>query len=399
MIKEGTFTASLVLEHPNKADVTITNAVFEITNGLLGPKQWQVNLKEPNLRLARVFDAIVSNEQDGMIICGRQLNNAPPYLSKGFVIKIDVSGKQLWKKTFIHKNNRNNSLISITATKNGNGYVVSGNTYISGKEGGWAIKINNNGNEIWNKGFAITSTSLEGMQFESIVRNNDSYLISGSEFDGYKRKFGIIYVIDENGTIQKKEYINNALHNMTVYKTIPDANQNFYSLTYAPTKNPVHITLINKGFTGFAWTKEFGAHLTDRAKDFIITKNKEIIIVGLGNSKIGSKGWLLKTDDKGNKIWEHFYGNNFEYEFSKVISGQNGGFVLAGEKAESGIRKGVLFATDKDGNKMWEKTFNAPNAKRNEFNSLTQLGSSYVGVGFSVDKYNVSTPFIVKHTP
>jgi hypothetical protein len=72
----------------------------------------------------------------------------------------------------------------------------------------------------------------------------------------------------------------------------------------------------------------------------------------------GKPGWLLKTDDKGNLLWKKRYSDS---SGSSVQGTTDGGYIVTGSKDfTTGYYDVWLLKTDADGSTLWEKTFNFP---------------------------------------
>jgi len=113
-------------------------AIFKFNNR---HKEWVKILKNHN------FSSIIE-AKNGYIVVGstKDDNNF-----NGSIIKIDKNGNKIWEKTFGGK--KDDEFASIVKMKNG--YIVSGWTWSkgNGKDDVWLIKIDENGNKIWEKTF------------------------------------------------------------------------------------------------------------------------------------------------------------------------------------------------------------------------------------------------------
>jgi hypothetical protein len=96
-----------------------------------------------------------------------------------WIIKIDGNGNKVWQKTFGGSNIDN--AFGITRTSD-NGYIVAGHTVsnngdVSGNKGGtdaWIIKIDGNGNKVWQKTFGGSGNDAAS----SVIQTDLGYLIS-----------------------------------------------------------------------------------------------------------------------------------------------------------------------------------------------------------------------------
>jgi hypothetical protein len=115
------------------------------------------------------------------------------------------------------------------------------------------------------------------------------------------------------------------------------------------------------------WDKAFGGNKDDISNavqqttdgGYIVCGNTESY--GAGNSDI----WLIKTDADGNKLWDKTFGGEEYDEGRSVQETADGGYILCGITKPYGDRDEYskllsfsrLVKTDIEGNKIWEKTF------------------------------------------
>lgn len=105
----------------------------------------------------------------------------------------------------------------------------------------------------------------------------------------------------------------------------------------------------------------YGGSNNDRGYGVDITDDGGYIVAGITES-FGSgyqDVYLLRTDDKGNKLWTKTFGglaNDYGYD---VISTQDGGFLVAGYTESFGLDQANIFLikTDGSGNLVWSNTY------------------------------------------
>ena len=123
------------------------------------------------------------------------------------------------------------------------------------------------------------------------------------------------------------------------------------------------------------WDKTFGGKESDRANSFIRTQDGGFALAGYTYSKGAGKAdaWLIKTDARGNLLWDKTFGGKYGDEANYLIPTQDGGFALAGRTKSKGAGKADawLLKTDARGNLLWDKTFGG--RSWDEASSLIQI--------------------------
>ncbi|MEA2054768.1 MAG: hypothetical protein U9O96_06675 [Candidatus Thermoplasmatota archaeon] len=109
-----------------------------------------------------------------------------------WLVKVDKQGNEIWNKTYGGNwTEDGQDIIEIE-----DGYLVSGRTYSYEKYGGWdtwLIKIDKQGNEIWNKTYGWWDFETEAY----IIEIEDGYMITGSTLSTYVG-FCVGYLIKVN---------------------------------------------------------------------------------------------------------------------------------------------------------------------------------------------------------
>jgi hypothetical protein len=81
-------------------------------------------------------------------------------------------------------------------------------------------------------------------------------------------------------------------------------------------------------------------------------------VLGENGVSVGPNGLvvLVKTDNRGNVIWNNTYGRSILYDANSIQVALDCGYFLTA-RAISGPERGYVFKTDKLGNMMWNRTY------------------------------------------
>ena len=247
---------------------------------------------------------------------------------------------KIWDKTI--GGNGGDNANSIIATSDG-GFLIAGSSSsgISGDKSEinkgntdfWIVKMNNQGQKVWDK-------TLGGTGFDfaySIIESSDGSIMiagsSGSNPSGdkteMKRGGDDFWIIKLNSSGQKN------------------------------------------------WDKTIGGDNSDFASAIVESADGGFVIAGRSFSGIsGEKSeanqsdfdyWVVKIDTSGNKIWDKTLGGNSTDYATSIITTQDGGFLIGGFSAsnisgdKSEARRGAedfwIVKLNSGGQKVWDKTF------------------------------------------
>jgi Putative binding domain, N-terminal len=163
-------------------------------------------------------NSIISSSDGGYVIAGETISidgdvtgNHGSY--DAWVVKIDGNGNKVWQKTF--GGSSIDDAFAITRTSD-NGYIVGGYTVsndgdVTQNKGGsdaWIIKIDANGNKMWQKTFGGSGNDAAS----SILQTDLGYLISaqtnsnnGDVTSTLGGDDAWIFQVDENGTMLRQK--------------------------------------------------------------------------------------------------------------------------------------------------------------------------------------------------
>ena len=225
-----------------------------------------------------------------------------------YLLSTDAEGELLWERTYGGPNSEYGWAMAKT---DDGGYVLAGqtNSFGTGQEDGYLIKVNAQGEEIWSQTF--------GEEQEDRLFSIDQTADSGFILTGTTRSYGA------------RE------RNLYLVKTDPSGEMDWMQI-YGEDRDDVGHSVrltADDGFIVTGYTKSFGASNYDT--------------------------WLIKTDRDGNSEWQKFFGGPSD---DRTISGEqtsDGGYILTGYTRGFGAVRWDVFLvkTDASGEVVWYKTF------------------------------------------
>jgi hypothetical protein len=169
------------------------------------------------------------------------------------------------------------------------GYALAGhtNSYDAGNSDFWLVKVDANGNALWNKTYGGTDVDAAF----SIVQTSDG----GYALAGYTYSYGA-------------------------------GNADFW--------------LVKTDLNGNAlWNKTYGGTVAEMAWSMVKTADGGYALTGVTTSYGAgySDFWLVKTDLNGNALWNKTYGGTGSDEAHSVVQTVDGEYALAGYTGSYGV--------------------------------------------------------------
>lgn len=286
-----------------------------------------------------------------------------PYGQEDFwVVKLNENGEIEWKKNYGGSSNEGG--YSACVTNDGN-YIIAGSSESSlpeildnhGYNDFWVLKIDINGNEIWQKNYGGSNHDY----LKKIKKTSDGgYILTGDSkssdgnVGGNNGKQDVWTVkINENGIIQWQNNFGGSEDDFSK-NVIEDSDGNFIVIgeTYSFDLDAVEnhsgnglrdyfvIKLNNLGQK--IWSRCYGGESNEYARSIIQSSSDDYIIVGESYSGTGQPTgnhgsadyWLIKINPlNGNLIWQKNFGGTGHDEPNSMLESFDNDLIIAGNAA------------------------------------------------------------------
>jgi len=305
----------------------------------------------------------VQQTSDGGYIMAGRTNTHGAGDMDAWLIKTDANGDTLWSKTY--GDYYVDETYAVKQTSDG-GYILCGTSTQFGWSGeGWLVKTDANGNIIWNHGYHPEQSSQGDWDYLYDVQetSDGGFIAVGfGPVPNYMWQ-GWMIKVNSNGNIVWNQTCGDEYWERLL-KVEPSGNGNFIAVGDKHVGyNNDSLFVLNGWIVNFngsngdtLWTKHYGGPLGDQFRSvkpisdggFVFTGERKLSEVE------GYLGWLVKTDNNGNIIWNNTYGNG---GLNEVVEAPDGNFVVGGETvadANSGYA-GWLMKMDVNGEMIWNK--------------------------------------------
>ncbi len=299
--------------------------------------------------------------------------------------------------------------LSIQQTSDG-GYIVAGDTLSFGAGGYdlWVLKLNSNGDVIWQKTYGGASTD----RFQSLQQTSDGgYILAGlteSFGTGNWHIWVLLLKLDSNGgVIWAKTY--GALYNPPCalqsmggcyYYSIQQTSDGGYILAgetkpFGAASTSISVLkLDNEG--NVIWQKTYTNTGWDKAPSIHQTGDGGYIVAGETNfytpyGYTGTDILVLKLDGNGNVVWQKTYGLK-SYDWVPSIKQTSDGGYIMGCISYDGYNPAeiLVLKIDSNGNVLWQKTYTGTSwvippsiHQTGDGGYIVACGTGFFGAGFA----------------
>ena len=316
------------------------------------------------------FNSIVRCD-NGYLLAGDKYYESREHeiAGQGWLVEINKYGNLIWGKTYGGKGDDGFQKI----IKDGKNFIIAGDTLSYGKGGSdfWVVKVDEDGNEIWNK----TYGSEENDFLRSIIKTEDGYLLCGI----VKEKSCLIKIGKDGNVEWEKSYpefywFEDLVETVDGYAIVGEKED---------TRNMSDISLVKVDKNGEKiWYRTYGEKNTDGSSCIIDTGDGFLIGGVFGISLTQWRALLIKTDYNGDVEWMKTYGKLRE-ELFKVIETRDG-YLFVGGTESVGHGNAWMVEVNKNGKEIWNKSFGG----RHSYAIMDIIGENgyYIGCGNKVEE-------------
>jgi hypothetical protein len=301
----------------------------------------------------------------------------------GWALKLDGNGNVVWNQTYLAgEGTELRCAINLT-----DGFILVGNEFSnSGDINGFATKVDAYGNQKWN----ITVGGEKIDKLFSATAVADGFVLCGLTYSfGSTNSSAWIVKIDFNGTLVWNKTFNNS--NEAALRTCincPDGNILAAGYTLEQQGSDYDFLLIKFNPQGnILWNKTYSE--TGSQKAYSITNTSDgAVIAGDGVSKkTGIDAFLVKVNFDGEVQWTNTVGGLDADSPATIVASNDGGFLVGGFTFSfgQGFRDFWLFKTDSLGRVLWSCTLG--DSSYQEAYGVIEVGQNrFVMVGWTDPK-------------
>jgi len=312
--------------------------------------------------------AVVETSDGDYVICGIV------YVMYSIILKVDKTGEEKWHKIFSQTPSR---LTSITYV-NGKIFVLGTILWnkTTGDTGVWLIKIDEDGNVLWNKTYIERSDTLG----RTIVKATDQGCLIGAVIVTKSRDFDIwLLKVSEDGDVEWNVTYGSEGYD-DVRAIIQAVDGGYIVLGVTEVDEVEHTWLIKINESGAVeWNRTYSYGI---ARSITQAWDNGYVLVGWTSQpereEERARLWVAKVNESGAIVWNRTYG--FGGGFSIVRAPNNNYVVLGGVWSNKTRSDVLLMKIDEDGNVIWNNTYGGGGDDRGR-SMIRDSNGDYVIVG------------------
>jgi len=329
---------------------------------------------------------------DGYIVAGVTQTGAVS------VLRIDKSGNIIWQKTY--SGTHGEAVASSVQLTADGGYVVAGytNSFSTGLYDAWLLKLDAEGNVIWQKGYGDAVDHIANSVQGTI---DGGYIVAGTT-NPFASGVGHAWLVklDAGGNVVWQKTYGGTRHDSAL-SAKPTSDGGYIvageTLSFGVQSVPGGIGdawVFKLDASGnVMWQKTFGGEGIDWANSVQPTADGGYIVAAttdLGSTPGNFLPWILKLDAAGNVIWQKTYGTGAGIAYS-VLQATDGGYIVTGFLNLSIL----ILKLDAGGNVIWLRGYGDTNGGAQAYSTQLTADDGYIVAGIKGVPLSIQ-PWVLK---
>ena len=332
----------------------------------------------------------------GYVVAGYSDSHDPGNLD-GHIIKLNAYGTIEWEK---HVGGGNTDVFYSASQTSDGGYIAAGYTYSygAGVRDYWIVKFNSLGTLIWQKTYGGAAWD-EARAIRPTADNG--YIVAG-----YTESFGAgvsdfwALKLDVNGdAVWNKTYGGALTDEAYSIQETPDGGYVLCGITEVAGTGDNDVSIIKINSTGdVQWAKQYNKGINDEANDIQTTEDGGYVIAGYDGENPG-QCWILKLNSSGDIEWDKRYGANYTDKAYSIQQTNDNGYIVAGYTYSFTTTDNdmLLIKLDQSGNLEWQKTFDDTEGDEDVAYSVRQTSDGgYIVAGYMTSYLNKTDTWLIK---
>jgi hypothetical protein len=302
--------------------------------------------------------AVIATSDGGYLMTGSKGESGKDNGSSLWVMKTDSRGTKIWEKEFSpHKKSPHHGYAAVEAA---DGYLVTGTRNLSAQHDGaawnelWVIKLTKSGATSWEKVYGCQwGANTSAGEGRSIFPTDDGGFIVGGFGSVGGATTAWLLRLDGNGNRQWEKFPGPADDGgggspVAIAKA---AGGHFYAAFTDPDEHAILLKLDASG--AIVWRRQVDQYQRSGVGSLIATSDGGTVFAGSGDHD----GLLMKYDADGSLSWHKTFGKNQQGRnagLSAVAETKDSGFIATGGISMAKAALWIL-RTDKRGNVVWDK--------------------------------------------
>jgi hypothetical protein len=289
-----------------------------------------------------------------------------------------VKANVLWEKTY--GGTGDDRAFYATAVADGFVAVGSSTSFKQNQTAAWVLKLDNEGNMLWNQTFLEAA----GSEFRFVLGLEDGFLLVGNVFLPSGDTDGYVVKIDAGGNL----VWNITLGGENVDKLFSAVKTQdgflLVGLTYSFGNDSEAWVVKTDADGNVVWNKTYGGAMEDAGRAVALTADTHYVVAGYTNS-MGNGNYdflLLKIDASGNLLWDKTYGGT-QSDKAYAVAETTDGYVVGDTRSKgAGDNDAWIIKVDLDGNMIWDKTVGGEGFDMPNCGAASNYGG-YLAAGFT----------------